>query len=87
MLGHVDGNALAGAMYGVFRTDITVARGECRNCGDIAPIATGMLYNTDMGAVLRCRNCGNVLLVAVTSGQEFSFNAQGLTSLRWEMNR
>ena len=36
MIGHVDGNALAGVLSELFRFDVTTARMRCASCGDLA---------------------------------------------------
>lgn len=83
MIGHIDGNALAGPLAGVFRGDFTVVRAECAVCADVAPIAAGMLYRSDMGFVLRCRSCDNVLLVVARRGSDMSLAVPGITSMRY----
>jgi hypothetical protein len=33
-----DGNALAGPLHEVFRVDVTIAVGRCRECGRTGPL-------------------------------------------------
>lgn len=55
---HLDGNAAAGELSGVFALDVTTAVVTCAGCGTTGPLAEAMLYRT----VLRCPACDSVLL-------------------------
>ena len=61
----LDGNALAGALYDVFETDMTTVTGICRSCGAPSLIAELCVYVRAPGTVARCPHCGNVMLVVV----------------------
>jgi hypothetical protein len=78
----LDGNALAGALEGIFWGDVTGARGECSRCGGIAELGAQHLYRYPHapGGVLRCAACENVLLV-ITTGPHGRRLA--LPGLRW----
>jgi hypothetical protein len=62
----VDGNAVAGALWEVFGTEMTTASGACAHCGTVARIAELRVYDRAPGAVMRCRACGDVVMVLVT---------------------
>ena len=65
----LDGNALAGALYEVFGSEMTTATGVCRSCRNPSLIAELRVYIRAPGAVARCPHCGNVVFVVVeTSG-------------------
>ncbi len=59
----LDGNAIAGALFEHFGTEMTSARGSCAHCGATAPIAELVVYTRAPGVVVRCPSCGNVLIV------------------------
>jgi ribosomal protein S27E len=65
MIGHVDGNALAGVLSELFRFDVTTARVRCASCGDLAVLATAMVYGGEQGLVVRCGECGDALMVVI----------------------
>ena len=69
--GHVDGNAVAGALAAVFVPEITTALVRCRACGDAGPFAALMVWAHGPGVVGRCPSCEAVLLryVATPHGQ------------------
>ncbi len=69
--GHVDGNAVAGALAAVFVPEITTALVRCRACGDAGPFAALMVWAHGPGVVGRCPSCEAVLLryVATPRGQ------------------
>ena len=62
----LDGNAIAGALFEYFGTEMTVARGACVYCGATAQIAELRVYGQAPGTVVRCRSCGNVVMVLVS---------------------
>jgi hypothetical protein len=61
----LDGNAIAGALFEHFGTEMTTVSGACAHCGNTAQIAELKVYLKAPGAVARCRVCGNVVLVLV----------------------
>lgn len=63
---HLDGNAVAGALYEHFGQEMTTAWGECGHCGMRGQIAELRVYARAPGPVARCQRCGNVLMVFVT---------------------
>ncbi len=65
MVGHVDGNALAGLLSEVVQFEPTTARARCVSCGDVAVLAQAMVYRGEQGLVVRCKQCDGVLLAVV----------------------
>lgn len=61
----LDGNAIAGALFEHFGSEMTTATGSCRNCGRVGMIAELAVYPAGPGAVVRCRACGSVVMVVV----------------------
>jgi|SoimicMinimDraft_17_1059745.scaffolds.fasta_scaffold41846_2 hypothetical protein len=79
---HLDGNVLAGTFAELFRVDLTEALGRCAWCGATAPLAVGLVYESEMGNVLRCIDCGEVLLTVVDSGDSVWLSMPGISALR-----
>lgn len=83
MIGHVDGNALAGPLSEVFQFDATLARTDCLSCHDVAMLAEAMVYGDNgHGLVVRCRNCNDVLMVIVPEPQHTMIDLRGLAWLQ-----
>jgi uncharacterized Zn finger protein len=59
----LDGNALAGALFEYFGTEMTTARCTCAPCGASRQIAELRVYGRAPGTVVRCASCGAVLIV------------------------
>lgn len=64
----LDGNAIAGALFEHFGTEMTSALGTCGHCGAIAHVAELRVYLRAPGTVGRCPSCGRVVLVLVRIG-------------------
>lgn len=62
----LDGNAMAGELFGHFGREMTSASGTCRHCGSSAQLAELVVYVRAPGTVARCPTCGGVVLVLVT---------------------
>jgi Family of unknown function (DUF6510) len=62
----LDGNAIGGALFEAFGSEMTAAIGKCRFCGAVGPIAGLRVYMRAPGAVARCAVCMNVVMVVVT---------------------
>jgi Family of unknown function (DUF6510) len=77
---HVDGNALAGPLSEIFRIDMTTATCCCDGCGDVASLASEMVYR-GLGTVVRCRQCDDVLMVFVETPNQTVMSVRGLRSL------
>jgi hypothetical protein len=58
---HLDGNVLAGALSDVFSVDVTTAQTRCASCGDVAFLATAMVFVKPNTYVVRCHACEDVL--------------------------
>jgi DNA-directed RNA polymerase subunit RPC12/RpoP len=61
----LDGNAIAGELFGHFGTDMTTARGACAHCGASAQVAELRVYPKAPGTVVRCPSCSSVVMVLV----------------------
>lgn len=59
----LDGNAIAGALFDYFGTEMTTTTGSCSDCGASAQIAELRVYSRAPGIVVRCCNCGQVVIV------------------------
>jgi hypothetical protein len=79
----LDGNAVAGLLDEVFVSDVTMVRGPCAGCGQVAMIGAQHLYmyRDAPGAVLRCKSCDNVLMVVVHTGGRMRLSMRGWTWL------
>jgi ribosomal protein S27AE len=77
----LDGNALAGALYDAFETEMTTVTGICRNCGAPSLIAELRVYVRAPGTVARCPHCGNVMLVVVERGESTRAHLAGVDLL------
>ena len=58
----LDGNAAAGLLAEVFRTEMTTAEVTCAGCGTVAAVAELMRYGHEMGAILRCAGCDTAVI-------------------------
>jgi hypothetical protein len=59
----LDGNAIAGALFDYFGSEMTTATGSCGHCGATAQIAELHVYLRAPGTVVRCGSCGRVVIV------------------------
>ncbi|MCX4648024.1 DUF6510 family protein [Streptomyces sp. NBC_01446] len=74
----LDGNAAAGDLESLFGTDMTMASGRCRGCGEQMMLAQTHAYLGGPGMVLRCPGCDSVLLRLVRSPTQTWLDAGGL---------
>ena len=81
MTGHLDGNALAGPLADFFSFDITMTRGRCNGCGEVAEFARAMVYVSGAGTVVRCANCDHVLAVLVDTGDRAWIDLAGVSAI------
>ncbi len=58
----LDGNAIAGALFELFGTEMTVAIGVCDNCANVAAVGALRAYTRGPGIVLRCTACAEVMI-------------------------
>jgi hypothetical protein len=77
----LDGNAIAGQLYEVFGTEMTMATGVCAGCGATGQLGELEAYLRGPGTVGRCRRCKAVLVVLVTIRETTCVDLRGLASL------
>ncbi len=82
MTAHLDGNALAGPLSGLFSTDLTTAVFVCAGCGRSDVVATVTVYGAPMGMIARCPGCEAVLLRYVETAGGRTFEMRGVATLR-----
>lgn len=78
----LDGNVLAGPLSQVIMGDVTVARGRCAQCGDVAALAQSVVYASRSRYVARCRRCDGVLLTIIDADGDLRLTMTGITGLR-----
>lgn len=81
----VDGNDMAGAVRELFAADLTLARGQCVNCGRTAMLAEAHVYSRAPGLVARCSGCGEVLMRLVRSPERAWLDMRGISSLEFRL--
>ena len=81
-MNYVDGNALAGPLFELFRVDMTTASGRCSGCRKVDLLARASVYSSQMGAVIRCGTCGIVQGVLVEIGGAISLRLPGVALIR-----
>jgi len=78
----LDGNAAAGLLAEVFRTEMTTAEVTCTGCGTVAVVAELMRYGHGMGAILRCARCDTAVIRVVRTGRRHWLDLRGARMLR-----
>jgi uncharacterized protein DUF6510 len=81
----VDGNDMAGTVRELFATDLTVARGQCVNCGRMGMLAEAHVYNRAPGLVARCPSCEAVLMRLVRAPGRAWLDMRGISALEFSM--
>jgi hypothetical protein len=76
----LDGNAIAGLLFGVFGAETTTATGVCGSCGASSVVAELIVYARAPGTVVRCRSCQSVLMVFVERREIVCADLGGLAS-------
>jgi hypothetical protein len=61
----LDGNAIAGDLFGVFGRDVTTMTGSCEGCGKPSMVGELVVYLRAPGKVARCPHCGAVVMVLI----------------------
>jgi phage FluMu protein Com len=61
----LDGNAIAGALFQHFGSEMTMAKLRCSHCKSTSLMAELRVYVKAPGAVGRCPKCEHVLIVIV----------------------
>lgn len=84
---YLDGNAAAGELNRIFALDITVAKGQCANCGAKRHFAETHLYVQCPGLVARCAVCDHVLLRIADAGQRMVLDMRGMSYLAVEISQ
>jgi len=82
----LDGNAIAGALYDVFGTEMTTATGVCASCGARSVLAETRVYLRAPGTVVRCASCSAVLMVLVEAYGVTCVDVRGLEALERAQN-
>jgi len=80
-IGRIDGNALAGPLSEIFRSDMTLASGECRGCGHAMLLADTIVEMDDAGFIVMCPSCTHVLFTVVKNDKRTWIDLQGLAGL------
>ncbi len=78
----LDGNALAGALYDIFGTEMTTTPAECASCGNVAEMGALLAFTHAPGMVLRCPTCESILLRMVETPDAIYLDARGAVYLR-----
>ncbi|MEV8148198.1 DUF6510 family protein [Arthrobacter sp. NPDC080073] len=79
---HLDGNAVAGPLWDLFRFDIVAAIGRCKHCGAVRVFGETMVYVDAPGIVVRCASCEGVLLRLVETPTRYWLDVSGLSYLQ-----
>nr|WP_246223656.1 DUF6510 family protein [Pseudarthrobacter psychrotolerans] len=79
---HLDGNAVAGPLWEVFRIDIIAAIGRCKHCGAVRALGEAKVYADAPGIVVRCGSCEGVLLRLVETPTQYWLDVSGLSYLQ-----
>ena len=79
---YLDGNAAAGELSKILAVDVTVAEGQCANCGATRRFAEAHVYVECPGIVARCPVCQHVLLRLTTIRQSVFLDVRGMTFLK-----
>jgi hypothetical protein len=77
----LDGNSAAGLLSEIFMCDMTSARATCAHCGVRGDIGALMLYDAEMGPVLRCPACEAVVLRLTRTTTHVWLDATGARSI------
>ncbi len=84
---YLDGNAAAGELGEIFAMDITVAEGQCAQCGATKRFAEAHLYMGGPGLVARCAVCEQVLLRLVALRERVLLDVRGMTYLGFDRSQ
>ena len=79
---YLDGNAAAGELSKILAVDVTVAEGQCANCGATRRFAEAHVYVECPGIVARCPVCQHVLLRLTNIRQRVLLDVRGMTFLK-----
>jgi hypothetical protein len=76
-----DGNAIAGPLGDIFRLDMTLATGECTNCGSVMLIADTVVEMDDAGFIVICPACTHTLFTVVRTAERTWIDLHGIAGL------
>lgn len=82
MTDHLDGNALAGPLSGLFTVDLTAATAVCAGCGHADVLAAAAVYGAPMGLIARCPACGDAWLRYAETDRGRTLDMRGIATLR-----
>ena len=78
----LDGNAVAGLLAEVFRSEMTLAHAVCAGCGRTGPVAELLRYGHEMGAILRCPGCDTPVIRLARTRRAHWLDLRGALCLR-----
>lgn len=79
---HVDGNALAGALFMAFGRDMTAAEAVCSECANQHVLASTHVYLRCPGMVMRCPNCGAAELILTDIHGHVRLSMRSVSAIR-----
>jgi hypothetical protein len=82
MIGHVDGNALAGPLSEVFDVDVTTTSVRCTACEDVSVLAKAMVFEKPHSFIVRCSRCDAVLMVVLQKADATEIDFSGVSWMR-----
>jgi hypothetical protein len=74
----VDGNAIAGVLFAVFRVEMTAEAVSCAACATTRRIADLEVFTHAHGVVVRCPSCHASMLVIVSRGEMACVDVSGI---------
>ncbi|MDR2983872.1 MAG: DUF6510 family protein [Nocardiopsaceae bacterium] len=77
----LDGNAIAGLLQEVFRSDMTTAIGTCGSCSTPTMVAQLLVYLQAPGTIVRCPACGAIVMVFVRRPAMTCVDLMGMADL------
>jgi hypothetical protein len=77
----LDGNAAGGLLNEIFPFEMTAAKATCGGCGREKPIGELMLYQHEMGAILRCAGCDTALIRITHIRECYRLDLSGMSCL------
>jgi hypothetical protein len=77
----LDGNAAAGLLAELFRSETSTAAVICAGCGASGPIGTLHVYGLEMGAILRCPKCEAAVMRIGATGPRRWLDLRGAVSV------
>jgi len=78
----LDGNAMAGLLYELFNTEMTITSIECGTCGNIGELGSLWAFLESPGYVLRCPACQGIVLRMTVTPDEVYLDGRGAAYIR-----